>query len=246
MRRRLLGAGAALVVAAAAYVLFLGGTSTPAPPVPLAVPADVAAQLEQLPATDVDVAIPDYSRDAFGARWADVDGNGCDTRNDVLTRDLDDVVLMHDRPCIVDTGTLEDPYTGQTIAFQHGEDTSQAVQIEHVIPLATAWRSGAWSWTDEQRLAFANDQTLLLAVDGPTNQGRGDRDLDQWLPPADAFTCTFVALVVDGLARYELSITDDARAAAATALDGCPDPSDATDPAGTALHAQPITRRRTA
>lgn len=208
---------AATVVGAGAWMLAndedqTATTTTPASPV----------QLASLELTDESASIPEYRRDEFGDPWADVDGNGCDTRNDVLARDLDEISFMTTRPCVVDSGILVDPYTGATIAFQHGEQTSMAVQIEHVIPLSLAWRSGAWQWTDEERLAFANDQTLLLAVDGPTNQSRGDSDLDQWLPPNDSFTCEFVALVLDGLERYDLTITSAAHDAAAAELATCP------------------------
>ncbi|MFC7432004.1 MULTISPECIES: HNH endonuclease family protein [unclassified Agrococcus] len=185
--------------------------------------SEALAQLAALPLTDPSAPRPDYVRDLFGERWTDVDGNGCDQRNDVLARDLESYALFPDRHCIVQTGVLADPYTGATIAFLHGEQTSQAVQIDHLIPLALAWRSGAWAWTDEQRLLFANDTSLLLAVEGQINQSRSDSDFDEWLPPVEAVHCSYVITIVDGLARYELSITASARAAAESVLVGCGD-----------------------
>ena len=111
--------------------------------------------------------VPQYSRDQFGQRWADVDRNGCDTRNDVLKRDLHDLQMKRSSPqCVVVSGVLNDPYTGRQIDFQRGEDSSEAVQIDHVVALANAWKSGAWQWDAVRRQDFANDPFNLLAVDG--------------------------------------------------------------------------------
>ena len=85
-----------------------------------------------------------YDREQFGPAWSDVDRNGCDTRNDILKRDLAGETFKpgtHD--CVVLTGTLDDPYTGKTIAFSRGQGTSEAVQIDHVVALSDAWQKGA-------------------------------------------------------------------------------------------------------
>ena len=85
-----------------------------------------------------------YTRDAFGRGWIDVDRNGCDTRNDILRRDLTDTVLKPGTSgCVVATGRLVDPYTGRTIDFVKGDKTSTAVQIDHVVSLSDAWQKGA-------------------------------------------------------------------------------------------------------
>jgi hypothetical protein len=114
------------------------------------------------------IQMPPYDRDAFGDGWADADGDCQDTRQEILIRELDGEQLTADG-CDVATGTLNDLYTGTTIQFRRGQDTSADVQIDHVIPLAYAWRAGAWEWTTEKREAFANDPAELRAVDGPTN-----------------------------------------------------------------------------
>ncbi|GMA87462.1 hypothetical protein GCM10025868_27120 [Angustibacter aerolatus] len=135
-----------------------------------------------------------YSRAAFGPAWADVDGNGCDTRDDVLRRDLDgERYRPGTQGCVVVSGTLHDPYTGSTIRFVRGEQTSQAVQIDHVVALSDAWQTGAQQWTPSLRQRFANDPRNLLAVDGPTNQAKGDGDAATWLPPRRAARCAYVA-----------------------------------------------------
>ncbi|SDH44781.1 HNH endonuclease family protein [Agrococcus jejuensis] len=197
-------------------------TTTPTPEPPTAAESALA-QLATIPATDASVWVPDYRRDEFGEAWEDVDGNGCSQRQDVLARDLDEVVRFADGSCRVQTGVLDDPYTGVIVPFQHGEQTSQAVQIDHLIPLALAWRSGAWSWSPEQRVLFANDTSLLLAVEGGINQSRSDSDLAEWLPPAAHARCGFVITIVEGFARYDLTMTAASRASAEAVLVGCDD-----------------------
>lgn len=129
--------------------------------------ADALGELRALPIFDAYVPAR-YDRDAFGPAWADVDHNGCDTRNEVLRRDLTAVVT---RKCVVLSGTLQDLYTGRTIVFERGKTSNLAVQIDHRVPLSYAWRHGAASWTPKQRETFANDQaTNLVAVDGPANE----------------------------------------------------------------------------
>ncbi|MDN5760347.1 MAG: HNH endonuclease family protein, partial [Tomitella sp.] len=120
-----------------------------------------------------------YDRDEFGPSWTDnVDGvplghNGCDTRNDVLQRDLTDIVLRDGDDCIIESGVLHDPYTNTTIDFERGRDTSSAVQIDHVVSLAGSWTTGAQNLTEDQRRQIASDPRNLLASDGPANMQKG-------------------------------------------------------------------------
>lgn len=180
------------------------------------------AALETLEVKGV-AASTGYERENFGSAWADVDGNGCDTRNDILARDLTDLTYStRDKACEVRTGTFADPYTGETISFVRGNKTSSAVQIDHVIPLMDAWRKGAQSWDDETRLRFANDPLNLLASDGSANQSKGARDASAWLPPNHAFRCTYIARQIAVKAEYELWVTPSEHEAMATVLDRCP------------------------
>ena len=149
--------------------------------------------------------IPAYDREAFGDGWADADGDCQDTRQELLIRDLDGEQLDA-AGCKVLSGTLHDPYTGTTIAFRRGQHTSDEVQIDHVIPLAAAWRAGAYSWTPEQREAFANDPNELRAVDGPTNNRKGDRGPSTWLPPNEGARCAYAASWRDVAATYALDL----------------------------------------
>ena len=161
-----------------------------------------------------------YDRAVFGPAWADVDGNGCDTRNDILRRDLDDVRTRDDDPCIVQRGVLDDPYSGRTIEFRRGEGTSDDVQIDHVVALSDAWQKGAQQWSRERREEFANDPLELVAVDGPLNQAKGDGDAATWLPPRNR--CPYVARQVAVKLRYGLWVTAAEREAMVDVLTDCP------------------------
>jgi uncharacterized protein DUF1524/excalibur calcium-binding domain-containing protein len=163
-----------------------------------------------------------YQRELFGQAWSDVDRNGCDTRNDVLRRDLTAyVVRTGTRGCLVLRGTLHDPYTGTTIAFLRGQSTSGRVQIDHVVALSDAWQKGAQQLSYERRTAFANDPLNLLAVDGPTNQRKGDGDAATWLPPQRAYRCAYVARQVAVKQRYRLWVTAAEREAITRVLRSC-------------------------
>lgn len=156
-----------------------------------------------------DEDIPEYRRNEFGDGWGDLDGDGCSTRNEVLTRDLTDVAYRpNTNQCVVETGVLADPYTSQIINFKRGEQTSQEVQIDHMVPLANAWYSGAWQWDALGRYQFANDPLNLLAVDGGANFEKGAKTADMWLPPNPDFRCEYVGRQVEVKSRYGLSVTD--------------------------------------
>ncbi len=161
-----------------------------------------------------------YARELFGERWADVDANGCDTRNDVLARDLDDVTLRRGS-CLVQSGTLHDPYSGVTIDFERGPISSEAVQIDHRVALYDAWRTGAREWSPELRTQFANDPANLAAVDGPTNYAKGHADAASWLPPNEPYRCEYIAAQVRIKAAYGLWMTAAEHDASRRVLDGC-------------------------
>src|SRR3712207_4847441 len=149
-----------------------------------------------------------YEREQFGDGWVDTDRNGCDTRNDVLARDLTgEAFRPGTNDCVVVSGTLADPYSGRTIEFRRGEDTSDDVQIDHVVALSDAWQKGAQGWDDDRRTDFANDPLNLLAVDGPLNMQKGDGDAATWLPPNASYRCAYVARQVAVKTGYGLWAT---------------------------------------
>ena len=181
-----------------------------------------------------------YSRDQFGQAWADVDRNGCDTRNDMLRRDLSDLALKPGtRDCVVLSGVLADPYTATLVNFLRGSSTSSAVQIDHVVALSDAWQKGAQQLTEAQRLAFANDPLNLLAVDGPANQQKSDGDAATWLPPNKSYRCDYVARQISVKSSYGLWVTRAEHDAMARVLGDCPDTADPTSQSAPAPAAQP-------
>ena len=183
--------------------------------------SEALADLEKLPVKGR-APMTGFDRDEFGPAWADVDHNGCDTRNDILKRDLEDETFKsgtHD--CIVLTGTLDDPYSGKTITFKRGQSTSMAVQIDHLIPLSDAWQKGAQQWSDTKRKEFANDPINLMAVDGPLNGQKSDSDAATWLPPRKAYRCTYIAKQIDVKAKYKLWVTSAEKDAMKGILDSC-------------------------
>ena len=149
-----------------------------------------------------------YSRSAFGPQWSDVDRNGCDTRNDILKRDLTSIVFRErTRDCVIEKGVLSDPFSGQTIEFQRGEKTSSLIQIDHVVSLSNAWQTGIFQMSPRVRTNFANDPLNLLAVKGSLNSQKGDGDAATWLPPNKPFRCTYVSRQIQVKVKYGLWLT---------------------------------------
>jgi hypothetical protein len=163
-----------------------------------------------------------YSREAFGPSWADTDYNGCDTRNDMLRRDLVDVVLKpRTRGCVVLEGVLVDPYSGEEILFIKGE-SSDLIHIDHVVSLSSAWQTGMFQRGPEERRIFANDPLNLLAVQGRLNSQKGDGDAATWLPPLKLYRCEFVARQIAVKAAYRLWLTPPEKQAMLRILRTCP------------------------
>ncbi|THG33597.1 HNH endonuclease [Naasia lichenicola] len=179
------------------------------------------AQIAALPVAAT-ASVAGYERAQFGDGWKDPDRNGCDARNDILARDLTAVTFKAGtRDCVVATGELKDPYTATTIDFVRGNGTSEAVQIDHIVPLSWAWQHGAAGWTPDQRLAFANDPLNLLAVDGPTNASKSDSGPADWLPPDAAYRCAYADRFADVLTTYAMGIDDADRAALVAVAQTC-------------------------
>ena len=227
-------------------------TAQPAPPV-VPAPASALASTEALALV---AALPDaaYTDDGsyagnreelFGDAWAlDFDRNGCDTRNDILTRDLTGTDI-DPATCRVYTGILTDPYTGETIDFVRGQDTSADVQIDHLLPLKAVYATGGAAWPAEKREALANDPVNLLAVKGTENSSKSDSLPSEWLPgfypdvsdrhdlgqrvvwddlPADtALQCWYVDTLVPVFVAYDLGVTPEDRAAMTAVLESCLD-----------------------
>ena len=187
---------------------------------------DVLAGMAQIP---LRIRGFDYRRAAFGDSWTDDNPapgghNGCDTRNDILERDLVDktYVSITRCPTAVATGTLHDPYTNATVAFVRGNQIGASVQIDHIVPLALAWDLGARDWPEDLRLRFANDPANLLAVGGQANQDKGDSEPALWMPPNMAFRCQYAVQFVAVLRGYGLSVDAPSAGVLREAASTCP------------------------
>ncbi len=195
-------------------------SSTNEPAASSAAPGTALEALENLPLR-TDAPATAYSRAGFGEGWTDVDGNGCDTGNDVLRRDLTAVTLKRgSRGCIVASGRLLDKYAGRTAAFR---PETRSVAIDFVVPLVDAWAGGASTWTPEQRTAFVNDPANLSAVQTATTAKKRSRDASGWLPPSVAYRCTYAARQIGVKATYLLSVSAAERSTLRKVLADCPD-----------------------
>ncbi len=163
-----------------------------------------------------------YQREAFGQAWQDVDRNGCDTRNDILRRDLAEVVFMEGSTCRIAAGRFHEPYTAQFVDFRRGSESSRAVQIDHVVALGDAWQKGAQGLTAKQRQSLANDPLNLIAADGPANQHKSAGDAATWLPKNKSFRCHYVARQISVKAAYGLWVTEAEKDAMKRVLASCP------------------------
>ena len=161
-----------------------------------------------------------YTREQFARGWAMV--NGCDMREHILARDMTSVKMRSETDCTVLSGTLNDPYTGKTILFNRGPDTSGDVQIDHVVALGDAWQKGARQLSAALREQLYNDPLELLAVDGPANQQKSDGDAATWLPPNKSYRCRYVARQIAVKAKYHLWVTVAEHDAMARILTTCP------------------------
>ena len=204
--------------------VFAGGIMSTAQAAPVKAAVEVSA-VEVLATLAVKGRAPKtgYVRSEFGQRWADVDRNGCDTRNDILKRDLAEVIYKEKtRNCVVLSGILADRYSGETINFVRGNITSMEVQIDHVVALSNSWQTGAFNLTLAQRTALANDPMNLFAVKGRLNAQKRDGDAATWLPPLKKFRCAYIAQQIAVKAKYSLWVTAPEKDAMSRILNTCP------------------------
>ena len=159
-----------------------------------------------------------YSRAQF-PHWSDLDRNGCDARNDILKRDLTDVIFKAGtRDCKVISGVLLDPFSNKVIAFT---SVKSAVDIDHLVALSNAWQTGAAYFDRSKRSQIANDPLNLLAVDARLNRQKGDGDAATWLPPHKPFRCEYVSRQVAVKAKYSLWVTAAEKDAITRVLNQC-------------------------
>jgi hypothetical protein len=159
-----------------------------------------------------------YTRAQFPT-WSDLDRNGCDTRNEILNRDLTMVSFKAGtRDCKVVSGSLIDPYSGKVIVFS---STKSTIDIDHVVALSNAWQTGAAYFDKSKRQLIANDPLNLLAVDYSLNRQKGDGDAATWLPPLKSYRCDYVARQIAVKAKYGLWVTSPEKDAIVKILEKC-------------------------
>jgi len=159
-----------------------------------------------------------YTRAQF-SHWSDLDRNGCDTRNEILNRDLTKVLFKAGtRDCKVTSGSLIDPYSGKVITFS---STKSTIDIDHVVALSNAWQTGAAYFDKSKRQLIANDPLNLLAVDYSLNRQKGDGDAATWLPPLKSYRCAYVARQIAVKAKYALWVTGPEKDAIIKILEKC-------------------------
>ncbi len=218
VRRRLTATLAATAALATALLLsacdpaVLSDPGSSTGPVASGDASDAQAQLDAL-TVGPDQSMSGYSRDRF-PHWIS-QGGGCDTRDVVLKRDGKNVTA--DADCKITGGTWLSPYNGKTYT-----DASK-LDIDHLVPLAAAWRSGANKWTDDQRKALANDlvRPQLYAVDLSDNRSKGDQDPSTWKPPNHDFWCTYAESWITVKTYYKLTVTGAEKTALEDMLGTC-------------------------
>ena len=190
-----------------------------APPVYVPAPETATPVIEDLNSLRVRGRAPraGYAREFFGPAWADVDANGCDTRDDVLRASLTGAIVEGD--CSVVAGGFTDPYTATAVTYESGP---AMISIDHVVALSDAWQTGAQTWPIAKRVAFANDPLELQATVREANQQKGDSDAASWLPPNRAHWCPFVAQQVAVKIKYDLWVTPAEKDAMMRVLTTCP------------------------
>ncbi|WP_369403290.1 HNH endonuclease family protein [Gordonia soli] len=187
---------------------------------------DLAGRLATLPVV-VRSSDHSYERTAFGQSWSDDAqvlgaGNGCDTRNDILARDLADIRTAPSARCptTVVAGEFRSPYSGEFVSFRRGRGSAE-VQIDHIVPLSYAWDMGASTWTAIRRLDFANDPANLVAVDAASNQAKSDKEPARWMPRQSGFHCQYAMQFVAVSAAYGLAVDGRSRPVLDRALHRC-------------------------
>lgn len=178
---------------------------------------DARAEINYIPVLDRHATAPQYERAEFGVAWTDVDGNRCDTRDDILARDAQRAGGTYETTngCTVVGIEMTEPYAGVHVT------SKSELDIDHVVPLKVAWVSGAYAWNARVRLNLANDPRNLLAVDDDTNQhAKGDKTPDRWLP-APAARCEYARMYVTVLKAYELPAYAATRTTLADTLRDC-------------------------
>ncbi|MFF4316896.1 HNH endonuclease family protein [Streptomyces sp. NPDC001507] len=162
-----------------------------------------------------------YSRDKF-KHWTDADKDGCNTRGTRAEVLLAEAVTAPEvgPKCVLTSGSWYSPYDDRYL------DSASKLDVDHLVPLAEAWDSGASAWTAKEREAYANDlddPRALIAVSAASNRSKADKDPTEWLPPYAPYWCEYVTNWVADKTRYQLSVDPTEHNALTERLAACPD-----------------------
>lgn len=209
---------AAIIIAGAVLVI----TIRPA------APGDPARALEALPVVDRVTEDSSYRRAAFGDGWADLDGDGCRTRDEVLLSTVDKSQpyrIRRQGRCRADmvAGTWTDLYTGRGMTWTNLKDSTQAqaMPVDHIVSLAAAYRYGAKAWNEQDRIAFANDELNLTPTTAAINRVKADKDPASWTPPA-AGRCAYATRYIAVKTRYQIPVDHQEKTSLQQLLRACP------------------------
>lgn len=162
----------------------------------------------------------DYQRSNFSSGWAK--WRSCNVRQKILARDVREAQFASNG-CTVISGKLTDPYTGHELEMKTKSEVSKKIQIDHVVALSNAWKTGAKYLTSDMRKQLANDDLNLIAVSSQANQEKSDGDASVWLPSNIAFQCAYIARQIAVKIRYSLWVTQAEHDTMARVLGGCSD-----------------------
>jgi hypothetical protein len=179
--------------------------------------APASALVDRLTVAETRSDVPDYRRSAFGSGWDYDPATGCNTRELVLIEESLEPPVMGER-C--------KPLSGRWVSRYDGVGTTDPadLEIDHLVPLADAWRTGADGWTAARRESFANDladPASLIAVTGRSNRSKGDSSPADWLPPAHASRCDYVEDWIRVKSRWDLTVTPAEKSVLVQVLSGC-------------------------
>ena len=155
-------------------------------------------------------AIPEYSRSSLPTDWRDLDGNGCNTREDVLKDNLRKYARFDG--CKVTSGTLYDYYNGKILKYNKNTDAGGGIQIDHIVAIGNAWISGGYNWTDDTWVAYVNDKDVLIPTASSTNREKSDKDITEWQPANSNFICAYMKKQVEIKKNYNLTVTAEEKA----------------------------------
>ncbi len=156
-------------------------------------------------------SIPEYSRDSLPTDWKDLDGNGCNTREDILKKYTSEYTGRFDG-CKIKSGKFYDYYNGKFLRYDKSVDTGGGIQIDHIVAIGNAWISGGYKWGKDEWISYINDEEVLIPTSSKTNREKSDKDITEWKPANNSYLCTYAEKQVEIKDKYKLTVTEKEKA----------------------------------